>query len=538
MVKDEEISHRRPMKARSFLSAVAAALFTLLFAAAGLFWAMDQGSPLRLSEQPLHLPRAAQFVPRDAALSLHWLMDSSRLPAYVQSVAPASERRAARDAAGQWREAALALAGLNYASELAPWLGTDLSLALLDAADQPGWVLALTSRDSDGARRFLQRFWQTRSLAGTDLQISSYRGIGLISGRGALIGHEPQPLATALIDDDLLLLASGRGVLERALDVSQLKDQHQLGDQALQRRVAGLGTGVALMTASPRGLQQWLSLPAAIAERDQLSGLVAAVRPEGAELVADAALLFQGQLDVPSWSPLDDLVTTTGGRARWLAQLQAPARLLDPEDTHPLAQWLGPWLRNQLRDHPAAAAVLQRDDGPLLWQQQDEGWLLTSRHGHPALSEVDAQLQDEGLSRSALAEEGDNLQVWTRLVHRRGRTNGLDAQLAVVQASSSGQDWWAETLAAMALRRDNRGVQTLRRQWQALKGTDSPAQAMLLDSTTARELLRQWTPWGQLMALTGQPLQERVTGLGLTLGVDHQDDDSTELPLNVRLAFG
>ena len=82
---------------------------------------------------------------------------------------------------------------------------------LLEASDTPGWVLALTSNDSDGARRFLQRFWQTRSLAGTDLRISSYRGMGVISGRGALQGRQQQPLATALIDDNLLLLASGRG---------------------------------------------------------------------------------------------------------------------------------------------------------------------------------------------------------------------------------------------------------------------------------------------------------------------------------------
>ena len=39
---------------------------------------------------PLQLPRAARFVPRDAALSLHWLADPSRLPADVQAVAPAS----------------------------------------------------------------------------------------------------------------------------------------------------------------------------------------------------------------------------------------------------------------------------------------------------------------------------------------------------------------------------------------------------------------------------------------------------------------
>ena len=236
---------------------------------------MNRQSPLQLAEQPLHLPRAARFVPRDADLSLHWLADPGRLPAYAQAVAPASQRRDGRDGARQWREGVFALAGLQFGLELEPWLGEEVSLTLTDGDSNTGWVLALTSRDDDGARRFLQRFWQTRSLAGTDLQISSYRGIGVISGQGALVGHDPQPLATALIDDDLLLVASGRGVLEQALDVSQLPDQHQLGDQRLQRQVAELGEGVALLTASPHALEHWLQLPELVAQRDDLSGLVA-----------------------------------------------------------------------------------------------------------------------------------------------------------------------------------------------------------------------------------------------------------------------
>ncbi|NDD46548.1 MAG: DUF3352 domain-containing protein, partial [Synechococcaceae bacterium WB9_4xB_025] len=224
------------MKARSFLLAVVLAVVLLLGAAAGLWWSMVQQSPLRLAEQPLELPRAARFVPRQSALSLHWLVDPGRLPAYAQAVAPTRQRRSAREGMEQLRDGAFALAGLDYTSELADWLGPQVSLALLEPAGAEGamgWVLALASRDDDGARRFLQRFWQTRSLAGTDLQISRYRGIGVISGRGALLGRDPQPLATALIDDDLLLLASGRGVLEQALDGSQLDELHQLGDQEL-----------------------------------------------------------------------------------------------------------------------------------------------------------------------------------------------------------------------------------------------------------------------------------------------------------------
>ena len=150
------------MKARSFFLALAAALVVLFSLAAGFWWTMARQSPLRLAEQHLALPRAARFVPRESALSLHWLVDPARLPAYAQAVAPVRHRRDARDSVQQLRDGAFALAGLAFEDELADWIGPQVSLALLEATPDSarmGWVLALSSRDQDGARRFLQRFW-------------------------------------------------------------------------------------------------------------------------------------------------------------------------------------------------------------------------------------------------------------------------------------------------------------------------------------------------------------------------------------------
>ena len=121
------------MKARSFLLAVAAAVVVLLTLATGVWWAMAQQSPLRFAQQPLALPRAARFVPRQAALSLHWLVDPGRLPAYAQAVAPTKQRRAARDTVQLLRDGAFALAGLEFSDELADWIGPQVSLSLLDA---------------------------------------------------------------------------------------------------------------------------------------------------------------------------------------------------------------------------------------------------------------------------------------------------------------------------------------------------------------------------------------------------------------------
>ena len=520
------------MQARSFITAVAAATLSLLLLTAGLLWGIDRRSPVSLAEQPLQLPRAARFVPRDAAVALHWLADPARLPAYAQAVAPAQQRRAARDGARQWRDGAFALAGLDFESELAGWLGPQLSLIVLDADDAPGWVLALTSRDDDGARRFLQRFWQTRSLAGTDLQISSYRGMGLISGRGALVGREPQPLATALIDDDLLLLGSGRGALERALDVSQLQEQHQLADASLQQQIAGLGNGVALLTASPQALQQWFDLPQ---DLEGMDGLVAALQPQASDLALTGLMRFRGMDGLEPWPRKGDLVTGAGGRADLMGQFQDPARLLDPDEPHPLARWLGPLILRSLPDHQAAEALMALSHGPLLWQQHAEDWLLATQRQQPSLNSLDDRLGEQGLARSELAGDGETLQVWTRLVRQKGRGAGLGAQLAVAQAPPTDRNWWASSLATLAQRRDARALQPRLQQWQWLSRDGEPVQGLALGSAPARALLSGWHPWTLVQALAGQPLQRHVQGLSLGFDPDQEDDDGILLPLHARL---
>ena len=450
------------MKARSFLLAVAAAVLLLLTTALGFWWAMAKQSPLKLVGQPLVLPRAARFVPRDASLSLHWLSDPVRMPAYAQAVAPVSRRRQARDSTQQLRDGAFALAGLDFSGELADWIGPQVSLFLVaPVADAPaGWVLALTSLDQDGAKRFLQRFWQTRSLAGTDLQISRYRGMGVISGRGALLGRDPQPIATALIDDDLLLIASSRGVLEQSLDVSQLDALHQLGDQALAADLQQLGRGAALLTADPVAMATWLGMPNAISDHDDLVGLVAALEPKGTALNLDAVLRFRQPLGSSGNGVTlsQSLLRSAGGSASALAVLSDPAGLLSPDSQDPVAQWLAPVLKDTLQTlgSEGASAVVGLDTGPLLWKQGEAGWLLGTTHAAPGLEAVDKELQAKGLVRSVLPSDGSALEVWTRIARQRQRGEAsLQAQLAVALERESDQDWWGQTLDALTTRQDH-----------------------------------------------------------------------------------
>ena len=539
------------MKARSFLLAVAVAVLLLLSTALGLWWAMAEQSPLKLVGQPLVLPRAARFVPRDASLSLHWLTDPVRMPAYAQAVAPVSRRRQARDTTQQLRDGAFALAGLDFSGELADWIGPQVSLSLFaPVADAPaGWVLALTSLDQDGAKRFLQRFWQTRSLAGTDLQISRYRGMGVISGRGALLGRDPQPIATALIDDDLLLIASSRGVLEQSLDVSQLDALHQLGDQALAADLQQLGRGAALLTADPVAMATWLGMPNAISDHDDLVGLVAALEPKGTALNLDAVLRFRQPLGSSGNGVTlsQSLLRSAGGSASALAVLSDPAGLLSPDSQDPVAQWLAPVLKDTLQTlgSEGASAVVGLDTGPLLWKQGEAGWLLGTTHAAPGLEAVDKELQAKGLVRSVLPSDGSALEVWTRLARQRQRGEAsLQAQLAVALERESDQDWWGQTRDALTTRQDHSALDPRLDQLKALQdeGTAPLAQQLALATEPSRAQLQKWRPWSLIQSVAGRPLLPAVQELALAAGTDQEDGadqaGSNRLRVRAQLRFG
>ena len=539
------------MKARSFLLAVAAAVLVLLTTALGLWWATAQHSPLKIVGQPLVLPRAARFVPRDASLSLHWLTDPGRMPAYAQAVAPVSRRRQARDSTQQLRDGAFALAGLDFVGELADWIGPQVSLSLIaPVADAPaGWVLALTSLDQDGAKRFLQRFWQTRSLAGTDLQISRYRGMGVISGRGALLGREPQPIATALIDDDLLLIASSRGVLEQSLDVSQLDALHQLGDADLEADLKQLGRGAALLTADPAAMATWIGMPSSISDRDDLVGLVAALEPKGTALNLDALLRFRQPLGRSGEGVMlsQSLMRSAGGSASALAVLSDPAGLLSPQSEDPVAQWLAPVLQESLQTLGAEGAsdVVGLDAGPLLWKQGEEGWLLGTSTDQPGLEAVDADLQAKGLVRSALPSDGSSLEVWTRLARQRQRGEAsLQAQLAVALERESGQDWWGQTLDALTTRQNHSALEPRLNQLRALQdeGAAPLAQQLALATEPSRAQLQKWRPWSLIQSVAGRPLLPAVQELAVAAGPDQEEGagpaGSNRLRLRAQLRFG
>jgi hypothetical protein len=520
------------MKARPFLATVLAVVIALVGLGLGGWWLVWLHSPLQLARRPLEVPRAARFVPRKAPLALYLFTDGGEPVAYARAVADGRRRRVAAEAIEGLRDGAFAAAGLDYRNELESWLAAPVSLALFDTPapqDEPGpevggdggWLLVLGSRDADGARRFLQRFWQTRSLAGTDLQVSRYRGMGLISGRGALAGQRALPLATALVDDDLVLIASGRGILEQALDVSQIAELNQAGQPGFAARLDQLGPAAALLLARPPAIERWLGLPLPPSGDDRPTALIAALRPEG------RALLLRGHLDLPGPLPAigsltperrEALLAGRRGDAASLALFQDPAALLRV----PL---LAPLLERALvpisgpAAGPLPALVAGADSDALLAADGDDGWLLGTGVDRPDPAALEAPLAAEGLIPAPLELADRSLLVWTRLAAsargvRRGG-DGLEASLAGWRDGQGALAWWGGRLQ-LAEARPSAGSERRARQLETLASPTAPFQ-WALAPVPARELLHGLVPWRLLSSLAGASLEDPVNGVTVAL---------------------
>jgi hypothetical protein len=531
------------MKGRAFLAVLLTGILVLLALASAGWWLIWQRSPLQFQHQALVIPRAARFVPKQAPFSLYLLTDAEAPGAYARALSPPRQRRAAGDALVRLRDGAFAAAGLDYQGELASWLAPEIGLALLDAradASGPGWLLALRSRDSDGARHFVQRFWQTRSLAGTDLQVTSYRGMGVISGRGALRGQLPMPLATALVNDDLLLIASGRGVLEEALDVSQIDDLNQASQPWFQDGLSRLGQGVALLVARPAATGQAFGVPLLPPEAPGEAArprthLVAALRPEGRTLRFDG--LLAPQTLPPELQATADAAAVQADAAVTQALLagldQEPASLLILRQAAALrglpalAPLLDRAMAFAVEGGPLAGLVAQKAQGPLLLADIEGNWLIGTPADQPAAAALEAPLAAQGWVEAPLEIRDQNATVWTRLQGDTDRSrraseaaDQLVASVAGWRLQDQGLAWWGGSIERLREFGRGRAPSLRTRQLQSL-GADQAPLRWVLAAAPARQLLADWQPWHLLAMLSGEPLEGSVQGIALA--VEPQD---------------
>ena len=385
-----------------------------------------------------------------------------------------------------------------------------------------------------------------------------------------------------MIDDDLVLIASGRGVLEQALDVSQIDALNLASSDAFRRGVADLGRGMALLVARPPALAPWLGIPKDLGSEAGITGLIASLRPDGASLAVELAvaradlpsdpgaegasdpgaeLAADVNSDIAAEIGVDNGVDLGGAVAKPpLAPLAAPpalnqevgaellahlrgeasslALLNDPRQLLGLLQPL--WDRSLgAASGPLPGLVMAADAGPLLWAEGRDGWLLGTAAGEPAPGDLEPALAAQGLIAAPLTlADGRPSTVWTHLAApapgRRGRGDArqLQAELVGVRAVDADLAWWAHGLDRLQQQAESR--RQPRDRLKQLQAIDRPAAARLaVDGPQARRLLQQWSSWRLLSGLAGAPLGDAVQGLSLALA-----PEADGLRLMARLDLG
>ncbi len=234
------------MKFRTFIVPLAVAAGLVLVVGMGLLGGFALRTPLYLIERGGQAnPEALQFVPKQSPVVASVLARPDRLSQLWEYLAVPKLRQSIKADMAQIERILLANTGLSYERDLQPWLGEEITAAVVSLdLDQdptnglePGYLVALSCRDSALARTTLELFWQNRAMAGDALTFEEVAGSRLIYAnppieQASLTQRSGlEQLATVLVANQFVLAANHPEVLRQALRVAQVSDANLLSAQ-------------------------------------------------------------------------------------------------------------------------------------------------------------------------------------------------------------------------------------------------------------------------------------------------------------------
>jgi hypothetical protein len=574
------------MKFRSFISILMVVVLVLLLAGASGFYWLTRSTPLSLLQGgDREAPAAAMFIPQKSPVVVSLLVKPEELESFRLAIAPLGRRRQAKAELAQLRNSLLANTGLDYEKDIQPWLGKEITLAVATTdvdrdgrnGQQPGYLLALETRNPQRSREFLQLFWQKRAIAGMDLAFEQYAGAQIIYGKSpgsagtdvgarleqsnaAAVAPDLLPtLATAVVGDRFVLVANYSKVLRDAINNVQAPGLSLSNNQGYQDAIASLsGEQIGLAVVNLPQLADWLrefSLATAAGgqpsepenQNDRLFESVAiGLNLERQGLLAETALVVAPgqQLEpsrparprvnevarfIPDDSPL--VAIGTDLRQLWrdvemgLTGYDTLKTLLQQPLAKLQAQWdldLSARLFDRITDDYALALL---PEGKALDKTQPLDAIFVTRRSdrlQELITDLNQIAQRKGFSAGTISVEDQDVMAWTRLVMDRKRRRDTSIQ-ADVQASYTvvdDEEVFATSVDAMtrALQSpEGMSLASSRAFRQAIAPLDSNNDGYLfVDWPTARQVIQDNLPIVQLVETSLQPLLDHVQSLTVT----------------------
>lgn len=422
------------------------------------------------------------------------LVNPDRLEALSELLASPSQRRRERAELEQLKQNLLGLAGLDYNKDVQPWLGEEITAACTSTdidrnpenGMQPGYILALSTRDSSRSREFLQLFWGNKASAGKDLVFEPYRGVTLIyssAGATAAPGTSVRDvlpassLATAVVADQFVLFANHPKVLRDAINnvaapnlnlnssssyqlaLNRL-DQPRIGVAFLNLSQLAALTGNSL-EVNPSAVTSAQSPNIALAAGLNRQGLLAHTAVLIPDLPAPAAPSLSEPVGALQYAPESVALLAAGSDLRGLWQQLDTSisgegllkKLLSQSLTALGERWgidLAQDIFEGVRGEYALGLLPNRPDGTSDWIFVAQ----TTPELAKSVERLDEIARSQGLSAGALTLGSQQVTAWTKLSAsdaggQKSKSPQLVAQVLGVRARAGNYEIFASSIAAM-----------------------------------------------------------------------------------------
>jgi hypothetical protein len=176
----------------------------LLGLGAGGFYWLTTHTPLNLlAGGPTTTPAAAVFVSKQTPLLASMLVNPDRLEALRQVFASPEERSRSHAEFEQIKKSLLANTGLDYTRDIEPWIGDEITLAVIDIdsdgdsnnGKQSGFLLAVASKNVDRSQKFLDSYWRKQSRADKTVQSEIYKAVQINYKQVPIANKKTSPIS-------------------------------------------------------------------------------------------------------------------------------------------------------------------------------------------------------------------------------------------------------------------------------------------------------------------------------------------------------
>jgi uncharacterized protein YjiS (DUF1127 family) len=564
------------MNRRSFFSFLAAGVVVLLLIGiSGYYWIVSQSPLTLLRGGSQTTPAAAIFVSKQAPVMVSMLVNPDKLESLRQLVTRPLERRRSRSELEGLKTSLLADTGLDYRRDIQPWLGEEITLAVTSGdidrdetnGKQPGYLLALTTKDSTKSREFLQLLFSKRAIAGRELVSEQYNGVNLFSDTQPAAANLPETtkklklakppqqnyLAGAVVGDRFVLFANHSKVLREAINNVQAPDLNLTSSSQYQQALSLLPSariGVAFLNLptvaewlgkqlqtqtynsqiialelNRQGLLAQTSFIASpeqeIASSNKMSEPVKALQyiPAATGLsISGTELSNLEKTDLNSlWQQVTAVLSGSGNDAS-----RSITRLLDtlqPDWNIDLSQDIFSWVKGEY-----ALGMLPDADGVT------RDWIFVAEKtpgAEPGIEHLNAIAQDKGLTITPLSLGEQKIYAWTQLANAPTSASDVDralltfkAKVEGVQATVGNYAILTTSVEAMdaALKAAKSGSFVDSSQFQpSIKAIPKPNQGYVyLDWQKSHEILERQVPLLKLLEVAGKPFFQNLRSLTIS----------------------